>query len=506
MKRPTVLIIMDGLGLAKATKGNAVTNAKTPNLDELMRKYPTTTLEASGLAVGLPDGQMGNSEVGHLNLGAGRVVYQSLTRIHKAIKDGSFFKNEAYVNAMNHVKDNGSKLHIMGLLSDGGVHSHIDHFKAMVDMAKKEGVKDVYIHTFLDGRDVPPSSAVGYLETLEKHLKEVDLGSVASVHGRYYAMDRDKNWERTQKAYDILLEAKGKQATSAVEGVKASYEEGVTDEFVVPFNVDPEGIIKDNDAIIFMNFRPDRAIQLSTALTNPAETDVKSATPIENLHYVSTMHYSPKIKGSIAFGLQQLDDMFGETVAKAGLKQLRIAETEKYAHVTFFFDGGEDKEIKNSKRILVPSPKVATYDMKPEMSAYEVTEKVMNELENDTVDTVVLNFANCDMVGHTGDIEAAIKSVEVTDECTGIVARKVIEKGGVAIITADHGNAEKMLDDEGGSHTAHTTSLVPLTITDETVELRNDGILGDIAPTMLEYLDVKQPKAMTGKTLIKNRK
>ena len=506
MKQPTVLIIMDGLGLAKATKGNAVTNAKTPNLDELMKKYPTTTLEASGLAVGLPDGQMGNSEVGHLNLGAGRVVYQSLTRIHKAIKDGSFFKNDAYLNAMNHVKDNDSKLHIMGLLSDGGVHSHMEHFKAMVDMAKKEGVKEVYIHTFLDGRDVPPSSAVGYLETLEKHLKEVDLGSIASVHGRYYAMDRDKNWERTQKAYDILLEAKGKQASSATKGVKASYEEGITDEFVVPFNVDPEGIIKDNDAIIFMNFRPDRAIQLSTALTNPGETDVKSATPIENLHYVSTMHYSPKIKGSIAFGLQQLDDMFGETVAKAGLKQLRIAETEKYAHVTFFFDGGEDKEIKNSKRILVPSPKVATYDMKPEMSAYEVTEKVMEELENDTVDTIVLNFANCDMVGHTGDIEAAIKSVEVTDECTGIVARKVIEKGGVAIITADHGNAEKMRDDEGGSHTAHTTSLVPLTITDETVELRNNGVLGDIAPTMLEYLDVKQPKAMTGKTLIKNRK
>ncbi len=506
MKRPTVLIIMDGLGLAKATKGNAVTRAQKPNLDELMKNYPTTTLEASGFAVGLPEGQMGNSEVGHLNLGAGRVVYQSLTRIHKAIEDGSFFKNEAYLKAMQHVKDNDSKLHVMGLVSDGGVHSHIEHFQAMVDMAKHEGVKEVYIHAYLDGRDVSPSSAAGYLETLEAHLKKVDLGSIASVHGRYYAMDRDKNYERTQKAYDILLEAKGPKADNAVSGVKTSYDNGLTDEFVLPFNVDPEGTIKDNDAVIFMNFRPDRAIQLSKALTNPESTGIENAKPLENLHFVSTMHYSPEVKGEIAFDLQQLDDMFGETVSQAGLKQLRIAETEKYAHVTFFFDGGEDKEIKNSKRILVPSPKVATYEMKPEMSAYEVTEKVMEELENDTVDTIILNFANCDMVGHTGDIEAAIKAVEVTDECTGIVARKVIEKGGVALITADHGNAEKMLDDVGGSHTAHTTSLVPLTVTDKTVELRTDGILGDIAPTMLEYLEVKQPNAMTGKTLIKKRK
>jgi len=505
MKRPTVLIIMDGLGLAKAGPGNAVTLAKKPNLDELMKTYPTNTLEASGMAVGLPEGQMGNSEVGHMNLGAGRVVYQSLTRIHKSIEDGSFFENEAYVNAVKHVKDNNSKLHVMGLVSDGGVHSHIDHFKAMVDLADKNGIDDVYIHAYLDGRDVPPSSAIGYLEELEDYIQEKGRGKIASVHGRYYAMDRDKNWDRTQKAYDILLDAKGKKASSATEGVQASYDEGVTDEFVVPFNVDPEGTIKENDAVVFMNFRPDRAIQLSTALTNPGETGIENARTLDNLHFVSTMHYSPNVKGEIAFGLQKLDDMFGEVVSRAGLNQLRIAETEKYAHVTFFLDGGEDKEIKNSKRILVPSPKVATYDMKPEMSAYEVTEKVMAELENDTVDTVVLNFANCDMVGHTGDIEAAIKSVEVTDECTGIVARKVIEKGGVAIITADHGNAEKMLDSEGGSHTAHTTSLVPITITDKDITIRDGGVLGDIAPTMLEYLGIDQPDAMTGKSLIKKR-
>ncbi len=505
MKRPTVLIIMDGLGLAKASPGNAVTLAKKPNLDELMKTYPTNTIEASGLAVGLPDGQMGNSEVGHMNLGAGRVVYQSLTRIHKAIEDGSFYENEAYQGAIKHVNDNDSKLHIMGLVSDGGVHSHIDHYKAMIDLAKKEGIKEVYVHAFLDGRDVPPSSAITYTDELEAYMNKVGKGSIASVHGRYYAMDRDKNWERTQKAYDILLRAEGKKASSAKEGIQASYDEGVTDEFVLPFNIDPEGTIKENDAIIFMNFRPDRAIQLSTALTNPKETGIENAVDPTNLHFVSTMHYSPNIKGTIAFDLQKLDDMYGEAVSKAGLKQLRIAETEKYAHVTFFFDGGEDKEIENSKRILVPSPKVATYDMKPEMSAYEVTDKVMAELENDTVDTIVLNYANCDMVGHTGDIEAAIKSVEVTDECVGVVARKVIEKGGVAIITADHGNAEKMLDDEGGSHTAHTTSLVPITITDKDITIRDGGVLGDIAPTMLEYLEVKQPSAMSGKSLIKRK-
>ncbi len=505
MKKPIVLIIMDGLGLAKASKGNAVTLADKPNLDRLMATYPNNTLEASGEAVGLPEGQMGNSEVGHLNLGAGRIVYQSLTRIHQAIKDGSFFTNEAYKNAFEHVKKHKSKLHVMGLLSDGGVHSHIDHYKAMVDMAKKEGVDELYIHAFLDGRDVPPSSAINYTDELEAHMKKVNKGSLASVHGRYYAMDRDKNWVRTQKAYDILLEGKGDEASSAEAGIKANYDKGVTDEFVIPFMIDKKGIIEENDAVVFMNFRPDRAIQLSTALSNPSETNIKDAKPFDNLHFVCTMHYNQSVKGSIAFGLQELSDMYGEVVSKAGLKQLRIAETEKYAHVTFFFDGGEDKEIKGSTRVLVPSPKVATYDMQPEMSAYKVTDKVLEELDKDIHDTIILNYANCDMVGHTGDIEAAKKAVEVTDECVGVVTNKILDKGGIALITADHGNAEKMLDEKGGSHTAHTNSLVPLIITDPTIKIKDGGILGDLAPTMLDYLNVEQPKAMSGKSLIENK-
>jgi len=503
MKKPVALIIMDGLGLEMESEGNAVSLAKKPNLDRLMKEYPTSSLNASGMAVGLPEGQMGNSEVGHLNLGGGRIVYQSLTRIHKAIDDGSFFENEAYLNALSHAKENQSKLHLMGLLSDGGVHSHIDHYKAMLDFAKKEGVKDVYVHAFLDGRDVPPQSAVDYIAELEAYMTKINFGKVASVHGRYYAMDRDRNWERTQKAYDILTKAEGKKANSAAEGIKASYEDGVVDEFVLPFSVDAQGTVEDNDAIIFMNFRPDRAIQISTALTNPEASGLVSKNEFNNLHFVSTMHYSELVKGTIAFSLQELNNMYGEVVSQAGLKQLRIAETEKYAHVTFFFDGGMDKEIKGSKRVLVPSPKVATYDMKPEMSAYEVTEKVLEELENDTPDTIILNFANCDMVGHTGVISAAVKAVEVTDECVGKVVEKIESMGGVALITADHGNAEKMLDPEGGIHTAHTTSKVPIIVTDKNATLREDGILGDLAPTMLEYLEVEKPSEMTGKSLIK---
>ena len=506
MKRPVALIVMDGWGLAEPGEGNAVDLAKTPNVDKLMRQYPTTSMRASGLAVGLPDGQMGNSEVGHMNLGAGRVVYQSLTRIHKAIEDGEFAKNEVYQNAFQHAIKHKSKLHIMGLVSDGGVHSHITHFKAMVDAAKAAGVSQLYIHAYLDGRDVPPQSAVTYLEDLQNHLDAEKLGVIASVHGRYYAMDRDRNWERTQKAYDILLRGEGKRASDPVSGVKASYDDGVVDEFVVPFIVDDKGLIEDDDAVIFMNFRPDRAIQLSTALTNPSKTKIENAVDFKNLHFVSTMHYHENIKGSIAFGLQSLSNMYGEVISRAGLKQLRIAETEKYAHVTFFFDGGEDKEIDGSTRILVPSPKVATYDMKPEMSAYDVTERVLEELDKGTHDTIILNYANCDMVGHTGVISAAIKAVETTDECVGKVVDKILEIGGVALITADHGNAEKMLDAEGGVHTAHTSSLVPLTITDHNVTLREDGILGDIAPTMLDYLGLEKPKEMTGNTLIKAKK
>lgn len=502
MKRPVALIIMDGMGLTYAGPGNAVTLAQKPVLDRLMREYPHNTLTASGLAVGLPEGQMGNSEVGHLNIGGGRIVYQSLTRIHQAIKDGSFYENKAYLNAMQHANTNQSKLHIMGLLSDGGVHSHIDHFKAILKLAKKENVQNVYLHTYLDGRDVPPQSSLDYFKDLEGFMAEEGIGVIATVHGRYYAMDRDKRAERTGLSYDLLTAFKGPQYASAEAGVKANYDAGIHDEFVVPFGIDEKGTIDDHDAVIFMNFRPDRAIQMSVALTNPEKSIVPHAKKFNDLAFVSTMHYSYDVSGEIAFDLQTLDNMYGEVVSKAGLKQLRAAETEKYPHVTFFFDGGVDKEIKGAKRILVNSPKVATYDMQPEMSAYELTEKVLKSLDEDDLDTVILNFANPDMVGHTGDIKATVKAVETVDECTGKIVDKVLELGGVAIVTADHGNAEKMIAETGKPHTAHTTNLVPVIITDKHVKIRDGGILGDLTPTMLDYLNVEKPKEMTGSSLI----
>ena len=503
MKKPIVLIIMDGIGLTDEGPANAVTLAKTPNLDRLFNTYPHNTLTASGLAVGLPEGQMGNSEVGHLNIGGGRIVYQSLTRIHKAIDDGEFFENPAYLKAMAHVKKHHSKLHLMGLVSDGGVHSHIDHFKALIGMAKKEGVESLYVHAYLDGRDVPPQSSVGYIETLETSMAQIGLGKIASVHGRYYAMDRDKRFERTGLSYDLLTAFKGPHFESAVEGIKASYKEGINDEFVVPFGILKEGVIEDNDAVIFLNFRPDRAIQLSVAITNPSQSGIGHAKAFKNLAFVSTMHYSYDVTGDIAFDLQSLDNMFGEVVSKAGLKQLRVAETEKYPHVTFFFDGGVDKDIEGSTRIMVNSPKVATYDLQPEMSAFEVTEKVLAALDEDIYDTVILNYANGDMVGHTGIISAAVKSVETVDTCVGQIVDKVLEKGGIAIVTADHGNAEKMRSEDGEPHTAHTTNLVPVIITDPSIQIRDGGILGDLTPTMLEYLKVEKPKEMTGESLIK---
>jgi 2,3-bisphosphoglycerate-independent phosphoglycerate mutase len=503
MKKPVMLIVMDGFGLSNDEAGNAVKMANTPNLDLMMQEYPTGHLKASGLSVGLPDGQMGNSEVGHLNIGAGRIVYQSLTRINKAVEDGTFFENEAYLEAIKNVNENNSKLHVFGLLSDGGVHSHINHIKALVKLAKDQNVKELYVHAFLDGRDVPPNSAVNYIADLENYMSEINYGKVGSVHGRYYAMDRDKNWDRIQISYDILTAAKGKQNPSALDGVKESYNENVYDEFVLPFNVVPEGIVEDKDSVIFANFRPDRAIQIGTAISNPTESGVDYTNGPTEVFFVSTMSYNKSVKGVLAFDLQKLDNMYGDVISNAGLNQLRIAETEKYAHVTFFFDGGIDKEIKNSDRVLVNSPKVATYDMKPEMSAYEVTDKVLEQIDQNIHDTIVLNFANCDMVGHTGDIPAAVKAVEVVDECVGKVVDAILDKDGVAIITADHGNAEKMLDPNGNPFTAHTTSLVPLIVTKKGVELREDGILADIAPTMLEFLGVDKPAEMTGNTLIK---
>ncbi len=503
MKKPVVLIVMDGFGLRNEDNGNAIHMAKTPNLDLLMKEYPTSYLNASGLAVGLPDGQMGNSEVGHLNLGAGRIVYQSLTRINKSIKDGDFFTNEAYIDAINNVNKKDSKLHIMGLLSDGGVHSHIEHIKSFFKLAKDQGVKEAYFHAFLDGRDTPPDSGVSYLQDLEAYMAEINYGKVGSVGGRYYGMDRDKNWDRVQLHYDTFTQAKGVHADSAVVGLQASYDNNVYDEFVIPFNVEPNATMTDGDSVIFANFRPDRAIQIATAISNPEASGLDYSKGPKDITFVSTMSYSENVKGKIAYGLQKLDNMFGDVISANGLNQLRIAETEKYAHVTFFFDGGMDKEIKNSDRVLVNSPKVATYDLQPEMSAYEVTDKLLDEIASEKHDTIVLNFANCDMVGHTGVIPAAVKAVETVDECVGKVVDAILDKGGVALITADHGNAEKMVDEQGNPFTAHTTSIVPLIITDKEITIREGGILADVAPTMLEYLNVEKPAEMTGLTLVK---
>ena len=493
------LIVMDGYGLDKPGSTNAVSLAKTPNLDKLFATYPTATLQTSGLAVGLPEGQMGNSEVGHLNLGAGRVAYQSLTRIHAALKDGSFYSNEAFLNAIEHVKHNNQKLHIFGLLSDGGVHSHTSHIIGLIDLAKQHGIADrTYVHAFLDGRDVAPQSAIEFL----KRVIQAD-GKIATVAGRFYAMDRDKNYDRIQLAYDAMTIAKGEFYEDPIAGVEASYAKGVHDEFVVPFVSNKAGMVLTNDAVIFANFRPDRAIEISTAFTNPTAVNFDASQGPSSLHYVCMMLYADQVKGSIAFDLPSLDNLYGDVIGAAGMKQLRIAETEKYAHVTFFFDGGVDKQIPGSDRILVNSPKVSTYDLKPEMSAYEVTEKALAAIKSKQYDTMILNFANPDMVGHTGVVEAVVKAVETVDDCVGRVVEAILAQGGVAIVTADHGNAEKLAEEDGTPFTAHTTNAVPVTVTLEGVTLREDGVLADVAPTMLALLGVKQPVEMTGKTLIK---
>ncbi len=503
MKKPVVLIIMDGIAYGPDSPSNAFSQAKKPHLDFLRKEFPNTVLDASGEAVGLPDGQMGNSEVGHMNLGAGRIVYQSLTRINVAIKDGSFYENSAYLNAFKYTNDHQSKLHVFGLLSDGGVHSHIIHIKEMFKNAKAKGVKRAYFHAFLDGRDTPPTSGLSYVKELEAFFLEIGYGEIATVSGRYYAMDRDKNWERIQLAYDAMSFGNAPHFDSAIQGINASYEAGVQDEFVKPFVIKSEGLITSNDAIIFINFRPDRAIEIGTAYSNKeALTNLNTIGGPENIFFVSTMKYADSVKGEIAFELNDLTNTFGDYISDLGLNQLRIAETEKYAHVTFFFDGGVDKEIKGAKRVLIPSPKVATYDLQPEMSAYRVTDQVIEELDTRSYDTVILNFANGDMVGHTGMIPAAIKAVETVDECVGRVVDKVLEIGGICLITADHGNCEKMLDESGQPFTAHTTNLVPLIITKHDLQIRENGNLGDIAPTMLELMGIKQPKEMTGKSLL----
>ncbi|MED3822721.1 2,3-bisphosphoglycerate-independent phosphoglycerate mutase [Priestia flexa] len=508
-KKPTALIILDGFALRDEEKGNAVKHAKKPNFDRYWNEFPHATLQASGEAVGLPEGQVGNSEVGHLNIGAGRIVYQSLTRVNVAIREGEFEKNETLVAAVKHAKEKGTSLHLFGLLSDGGVHSHIEHLYALLRLAKKEGLEKVYIHGFLDGRDVAPQSAEQYLKELNEKIEEYGVGEIATLSGRYYSMDRDKRWERVEKAYRAMVYGEGPSYTSPEECVKDSYENGVYDEFVLPSVItkedgSPVATIKDEDAVIFYNFRPDRAIQISNTFANE---DFRSFDRGEkhpkNLHFVCLTHFSETVNGYVAFKPVNLDNTLGEVLSQNNLKQLRIAETEKYPHVTFFMSGGREAEFPGEKRILIDSPKVATYDLKPEMSAYEVTDALLAEIEGDKQDVIILNFANPDMVGHSGMLEPTVKAIETVDECLGKIVDAILAKGGTAIITADHGNSDEVVTLEGNPMTAHTTNPVPVIVTKQGVELREDGILGDLAPTMLNLLDVAQPKEMTGKTLIK---
>ncbi len=499
-----ILVIMDGHGIAPAGPGNAVTTANTPNLDRLYREFPTSRLQASGLFVGLPDGQMGNSEVGHLNLGAGRVVYQDITRIDKAIKDGSFTQNTVLKNAFESARKTGSRVHMLGLLSDGGVHSHIRHLKALLNMAKKAGVPDVTVHAFMDGRDTPPDSGIGYIEDLNSFIRELGFGEIGTVTGRYYAMDRDNRWERIQAAYDALVNGKGRKTATAEEAVKTAYAAGETDEFIKPVVIDGSHSISNRDVVLFFNFRSDRARQMCHALLDDAFSHFERE-KLQFNDFVTFTEYEAGLPVSIAFPQETLTGLYGEAVSKAGLKQLRIAETEKYAHVTFFFNGGEEKSFPGEERILVPSPKVATYDLQPEMSAFEVTDKVTAAIESGRFQAIVLNFANCDMVGHTGVFDAAVKAVETVDTCVGKVTDSVLKNGWDMLLTADHGNAEKMLDENGGPFTAHTTNPVPLCLISKRfrhAEL-NEGALRDIAPTLLSLVDVPQPAEMTGKSLIK---
>ncbi|MBQ0138561.1 MAG: 2,3-bisphosphoglycerate-independent phosphoglycerate mutase [Kurthia sp.] len=505
-KRPVALIILDGFGCRKEIFGNAVAQAKKPNFDRYFNQFPHTQILASGEAVGLPDGQMGNSEVGHLNIGAGRVVYQSLTRIGKAIKDGDFFTNEALLKAVNYAKQNNSKLHLMGLLSDGGVHSHYDQLFALLKLAKDHGLTEVYLHAFLDGRDVGPQTSLGYVVETQRQMKEIGVGEFASVSGRYYAMDRDKRWDRQKKAYDVIVDGVGPTATTVSEGIEASYAKNVFDEFVEPFVIEKDGkpvaTVESNDAVIFFNFRPDRAIQLSTALTNPNFDGFKlSKNHPKNIEFVSFKKYSETVIGDIAFNDDDLKNTIGEVLANANLRQLRIAETEKYPHVTFFMSGGREEKFAGENRILINSPKVATYDLQPEMSAYEVKDALVAEINGDHTDAIILNFANPDMVGHSGMLEPTIKAIEAVDECLGEVVDAILAKGGAAIITADHGNSDEVVTLQGQPMTAHTTNPVPVIVTLPGVTLNATGKLCDLAPTMLKLLEVEQPVEMTGTPL-----
>lgn len=507
-KQPVMLIVLDGWGLGKEYEGNAAYLADTPNFDRLMEKHPNTQLEASGLAVGLPEGQMGNSEVGHLNIGSGRIIYQELTKIIKSIEEKEFFKKEEFLEAIKNAKKTNSKLHIMGLVSDGGVHSHNTHLYALLELCVKEEFKDVYIHAFLDGRDVPPTIGKQHLIELEEKIDEIGVGKIATVSGRYYAMDRDKRWDRTKLAYDAIVLGKGNMDSSPIDTVQKSYDEDVKDEFVIPTviteNEKPVTAIDNNDSIIFFNFRPDRARQITRAIVDKDFDGFVRDKEVETF-FVTMTEYDKTIENvHVAFKPETPNNTIGEYVSNLGLNQLRIAETEKYAHVTFFLNGGREEPFENEDRALIPSPKVSTYDLKPEMSAIEVKDEVLNRLNKDRYDLIILNFANADMVGHTGDVEATKKAIKTVDSCLGEIIDLLLEKGGKALITADHGNAEMLIDEKDNSPiTAHTTNKVPLIIVGERDVNLNEGILGDLAPTLLEMMGLKKPEEMTGQSLIR---
>lgn len=502
MSNKALLIILDGYGIGDHGKDDVIFNTPTPYIDSLVAQYPHSELQASGENVGLPDGQMGNSEVGHTNIGAGRVVYQMLVKITKDINEGKINDIKALSDAMDAAKENGKSLHLMGLLSNGGVHSHNEHLYGLLRMAKKKGLEKVYIHTFLDGRDVPPTSGADFMAELQKEIGEIGTGSIATIMGRFYAMDRDNAWDRVEKAYNAIVKGEGVQETDAVEAVKNSYANDVTDEFVVPTVVDKNGMVKEGDSVIFFNFRPDRARQITRTFVDPDFTGFDRA--YFSVNFVCMTQYDESMPNvTVAYPPESLEMTFGEYISKKGLTQLRIAETQKYAHVTFFFNGGEEKQFDGEERILIKSPDVATFDMKPEMSAYEVTDAVVDAINSDKFDVIILNYANCDMVGHTGIMDAAIKAVEAVDECVGRMVDAILAKGGQAIITADHGNADCLIDPETKApFTAHTTNPVPMILIGAgDVKLKN-GRLCDLCPTMLDLMGLEKPEAMTGESLI----
>lgn len=492
--KKVLLCVLDGVGLSKIKDGNALINANKPNIDYLMKEYPNKGINASGTFVGLPDGQMGNSEVGHLTIGAGRIIYQSLELINKAIKDESFYSNESFLNAIRHAKENNSKLHIMGLLSDGGVHSHINHIKALLKLCKKEDFSNVYFHIFTDGRDTFKESSISYIDDLNNEINELGIGKICTISGRYYAMDRDKRWDRLKKCYDVIVNNTGNKCDDYKKYITDSYEKGITDEFIEPVIIDESGKIEENDSIIWANFRPDRAIQILRSLVDP-NFDGFDRKIFNNLYLTTMMYVSDDVKSDIAFKKEIIDNTLGIYLSKLGKKQLRIAETEKYAHVTYFFDGGRDLDLNLCDRVLIPSPKVATYDLKPEMSARKITSNLLEKMDNN-YDFIFLNFANGDMVGHTGNYDMTKKAIETIDEMIGKLYKKCVEDEYLFIITADHGNAEEMIDENGNVVTSHTTNLVPFIVTDKNLNIDNVNKLSDIAPFVLNYMNLNLPDEM----------